>query len=528
MPWPTDRVIQHEHLQPPAEHLGVLVEPAAQQICAWLHVVPGEGSPAGELAGAPVASLRGRLRQRLELLGPLVVTGHQAEFSHAGVLAKTIAACVLAERHTGQAVFLSVDSDLPQATQLALPQITSAGVRRVDVALPGCDPQRPLEHQSPAPREHWFQLFARTASMYELYDRSLLREFAHAWLETPGPDLDFCAAMSNGQLRVLRELGLADVRVLRVSELCGTPEFRAFAAHLILHAGEGAKAYNAAQAAYRERHHVRAAGRPVPPLVTTAGRVEVPLWALRPGGPRRRVYAAEQGDAVQLLADGTAIGRMARGELGQPATHEKPWPIEREGWQLRPRALALSAFARLLLADVFVHGVGGAKYDEVTEDCLRALLGVVPAPLCCVSATLRLPLPHSGVQPADIVAARQRSRDLRFNPQRHVRRVPAGLLRQRTELVRRAAELRADSPGDHESRRLMFHGIRRLSEQILEADPWRAAEYDQRVQMLEQQWRMDQIALDREYFYALHPRAALEELVAKLRTALCGPGDSPG
>ncbi|MCK4341142.1 MAG: hypothetical protein KAY37_05390 [Phycisphaerae bacterium] len=66
-------------------------------------------------------------------------------------------------------------------------------------------------------------------------------------------------------------------------------------------------------------------------------------------------------------------------------------------------------------------------------------------------------------------------------------------------------------------RRLVFREIRRINEQMLETDPWRVAKYDQRIQTLEQQWRHDRIALDREYFYALHMRETLEELVQRVR-----------
>ena len=187
---------------------------------------------------------------------------------------------------------------------------------------------------------------------------------------------------------------------------------------------------------------------------------------------------------------------------------------------MRPRALALSAFARLFLADLFIHGIGGAKYDEMMEDFVHDFFGIEPAPACCISATLRLPLPHHAVRAADIAAARHRSRDLRYNPQRHVSHVPPDLLRQRAELLRRDAELRARQPRDHADRRLVYLGLRRVNEQILATDPWRAAEYDQRIQTLEEQGRLDRIALDREYFYALHSEHTLRQLVEAIRRTL--------
>ena len=45
---------------------------------------------------------------------------------------------------------------------------------------------------------------------------------------------------------------------------------------------------------------------------------------------------------------------------------------------LRPRALTLTLFARLCLGDFFIHGIGGGKYDEVTDAIIRDYFGVEP------------------------------------------------------------------------------------------------------------------------------------------------------
>ena len=46
---------------------------------------------------------------------------------------------------------------------------------------------------------------------------------------------------------------------------------------------------------------------------------------------------------------------------------------------LRPRALTLTLFARVCLGDFFIHGIGGGKYDEVTDAIIRDYFGIEPA-----------------------------------------------------------------------------------------------------------------------------------------------------
>ena len=59
-------------------------------------------------------------------------------------------------------------------------------------------------------------------------------------------------------------------------------------------------------------------------------------------------------------------------------------------------------FARMLVGDVFLHGIGGGKYDELTDVLIQRFYSVQPPRYLVLSATLRLPLPHSAVSEADV------------------------------------------------------------------------------------------------------------------------------
>jgi hypothetical protein len=78
------------------------------------------------------------------------------------------------------------------------------------------------------------------------------------------------------------------------------------------------------------------------------------------------------------------------------------------------------------LADVFVHGIGGAAYDGITDDIVRRMTGSDPPRHAVVSGTLRLPLDHAfpgfeGEDPAGLFAqARATLRDMEFHPERHL------------------------------------------------------------------------------------------------------------
>jgi hypothetical protein len=115
--------------------------------------------------------------------------------------------------------------------------------------------------------------------------------------------------------------------------------------------------------------------------------------------------------------------------------------------------LTLTLFTRLLLADLFVHGLGGAKYDEMTDALAARLFGAPPPPYLTVSATVWLPFgsPQRALctQCADVGQLQQRLWQLRHNPQRFVD-APAENVER---LIEEKRALIADSPASERSAR---------------------------------------------------------------------------
>jgi hypothetical protein len=91
------------------------------------------------------------------------------------------------------------------------------------------------------------------------------------------------------------------------------------------------------------------------------------------------------------------------------------------GWKIRPRALTNTLFARVFFADAFLHGIGGAKYDEMTDRLIARLFGITPPSYLTLTATQRLPLGGWKVKPADVAALRHRLWDFDHTPERFIK-----------------------------------------------------------------------------------------------------------
>jgi hypothetical protein len=74
-------------------------------------------------------------------------------------------------------------------------------------------------------------------------------------------------------------------------------------------------------------------------------------------------------------------------------------------------------YARLVLSDLFIHGIGGAKYDELTDEIIRRFFGIEPPGYLTATATFRLPIERPQVTVEDLRQIVQRIRDLRYRPE---------------------------------------------------------------------------------------------------------------
>ncbi len=90
------------------------------------------------------------------------------------------------------------------------------------------------------------------------------------------------------------------------------------------------------------------------------------------------------------------------------------------GIVIRPRALVTTMFARLILGDMFFHGIGGAKYDQLTDEIIRRFFGCRPPSFLTVTATAQLPLELPTVTEQDVTQIDRLLRELQFHAECHV------------------------------------------------------------------------------------------------------------
>jgi hypothetical protein len=182
--------------------------------------------------------------------------------------------------------------------------------------------------------------------------------------------------------------------------------------------------------------------------------------------------------------------------------------LEERGFKVRSRALTNTLYARVFLTDLFVHGIGGGKYDELTDELIRRFYEFEPPGYLVLSATLLLPLLAFPATPDDCGRLARELRDLTYNPQRHLDRATLSepAVWELTEMKR---ALMARQPSEPRERRVRFHELRALTEQLR---PWvsdRIRGLEEELALCEQQLWANLVLRRRDYAFCLYPESAL-------------------
>ncbi len=526
---PSRRMLDFSRLATPAAHGDVLIEPAAEGLVELAHRNRSliSGYPF-EVLGLTVGEVRARLRARVcdGCDGPVIVTGHQPEFIHAGVWAKHVVASALAKAMGSKAVNLVVDSDAPVTTTLAVPVVEGDRLTwgRVSYAsLAGGVSHDAIGRMDGARVRSLADEVA--GLMGDRYASSNMPAYFEGIL---GADdaTDWVEQMVMARRAVEHRLGV-EMFEHCVGRVWGMP----LLPEMMLNAGRFVDCYNGALADYRGRYGERNPSRPVPDLGVGDGRFELPVWAYRTGERRRRLFVTDDGDRIGLFADDEMIGNVGRAALSSWKSAEEALGLV-DGFVFRPRALSLTLWARLFVGDLFIHGIGGAKYDRVTDELVRRFYGVEPPAMACVSATMWFDgrgdagEAVEAVETGAVREAERRVRDVRWNSQRHVGSetgladsaagVVAGLIEERSRAVADSERLRRARSRDRTARREVFRRIRDVNDRLLAMEPGVVDRAAHDLTVVRELADAARSRTNREFFFAMLDTSSLEQLRDRL------------
>jgi hypothetical protein len=183
--------------------------------------------------------------------------------------------------------------------------------------------------------------------------------------------------------------------------------------------------------------------------------------------------------------------------------------LSSRGIKLRTRALTTTLFARLVLGDLFLHGIGGAKYDQVTDQIVRLFFGFEPPEFATISATLRLPIAHEAADFSDFGQWQRRLRELQYHPEQFVQANGDGSAAEFIAAKRHWVRVNKTPENAHERHRGILGANDALQPFVAPLREQIELERDE----LQRRRRGEAILKSREYSFCLYPRWHFESLL---------------
>lgn len=516
---------------------------AARLYTDWLDQTITVNSPKPSSPASP--RLNCDLPASDQQVSSLIVGGHQPELFHCGVWAKNFVLDRLANQTGGIGLNLIVDSDTLSSTRIAVP----VGSK-----------ERPLLEQIPFDADADFDDRDRPLEEIGVRDESLFRSCAErvsdaltCWPIDPlitsiWPSAISMLSQDSSRLpdvltaarRHAEQIGGVQNLELPLSRLCQTEAFAWFVCHMLSDVRRLHATYNAVVEEYRHINHVQSTSHPVPNLAVglngtasnSDGWYEAPFWIWRVGDRVRGRLFVKQTTTELLLSDGhEVLGSLELSANIEPANSVSQLrELMKDGIKIRTRALTTTMFARVFLGDAFLHGMGGAKYDEMTDRLIARLFGIAPPAYLTMTATMHLPLPSWNTTSHQLSQLRHRLKDFDRNADRHATPADwpatnsteaASLLSEKQQLVAKQIEQDALSNTDRNrhAKAENFQRCRRLR-QINQRLAQLGVAVRERIQtdltITQAQLTANEILRSREFSFCLFPA---DEITQTLRAA---------
>lgn len=372
---------------------------------------------------------------------PIVMAGHQPTLFHPGVWFKNYALNQIGSDTGAHAINLVIDNDVATSRSIRVPVRDSLGrVRATTVSYDVGGMGMPFEQAKIRDLRQFdaFESEVKQAISPIVSDPLITSLWPHAREAIRRCEIAGCA-LAQARHALEGELGWNTLEVPLGVAVRGWP-FARFVMEIVDQFERFHQTYNDAADHYRAWHGIRSTAHPVPNLAKSgAGKPslggeiacgntdgqwwELPLWIYGNDSPQRRgVWVRRTGGRLQLSDRSDDQSMTVDVPAGDPeAAAEILVDAASPEFKLRPRALVTTMFARLVLSDLFLHGIGGGKYDQLADRIIEKFFGVVPPAFQVVSATIRLPGQKlDDERPVKVADLQRQIRDIRYQGERFI------------------------------------------------------------------------------------------------------------
>ena len=440
-------------------------------------------------------------------------TGHSPILAHPGVLIKHGLINSIAKKVNGIGVNMIVDNDACHDNCLSIPDINGmdSSVERIEFLSSLYN----LAFEEIKYTDSTQLLSFKEGVLKALHNpdmKKTFEDFINIVINLSGQTQQFSDLFTYARHAFLLRFGICNLEV-PVSLISETEPFLNFFLHITANARSFVDIYNAKLREYRRLKKISSKANPLPDLMEKGYVVELPFWIWREGKSRKNLFASVANNRrISIICENKIVTHFDFGEnCNSSGNLERLKDLINTGIKFRPKAIVNTMYSRMFFSDLFIHGIGGAKYDLVTDEIIREFFGVEPPAYATVSATLHLPYKPFNVSNDDVIALKHVIKDMDYNPDRYASgeiMEDAGM----ESMVSEKKELIAREAHNSEERHRSFDRLRELNALMKEKIRPLIKEKEKEQEDLEKRLRYNSIVTNREYPFCIYPELMLREL----------------
>jgi hypothetical protein len=429
-----------QRLRAPSEHGQSLIHPAATTAANSMQAYREQLSRHGHLpwAGKPWAEIVSEARQDLlkkalqhssqyldtsehheTSLSRIVLLGHQPELFHPGVWFKNFFAHHLARQLSAVCINLLIDNATLDSAAIQVPAGNPGSPGVETVAFDRSVAPVPFESRDIQDLETFHSFGDRThKTISHWITNPLVDQLWPLVIDGQRATGNLGLALARGRHQLEQAAGIKNLDV-PLSALCESESFDWFVSCILCQLPRFQDIHNSSLEAYRQAHRIRSKSHPVPVLESDDPWLEAPFWIWSRDNPQRRpLFVSQQGNQLQLTdRDQLTCSLEVPRDGNAQSIVEQLAAYRGEGICIRPRALTTTLYARLVLGDLFIHGIGGGRYDQLTNVIVERFFELDPPDFLTVTATLQLPIELPEFQEQSLRDVETRLREIRFSPE---------------------------------------------------------------------------------------------------------------
>ncbi|MHC4138620.1 MAG: hypothetical protein ACYSR1_01970 [Planctomycetota bacterium] len=354
----------------------------------------------------------------------IIQTGHSPALEHPGVLIKHSLVNSIAKKVNGIGINMVVDNDASNDNCLNIPNINGpdSSVERTEY-LPGLHNLafEEIRYTDSTQLSAFNKSVAKALHNPEM--RKTFEDFMDTVIKLSEETLQFSDLFTFARCAFLTRFGINNLEV-PVSLISETDSFLQFFLHITANLKRFVNIYNTKLSEYRNLKKISSKANPLPDLMEKGFVVEMPFWIWKEGESRKSLFASVANDSrISILCENKIVEHLDFG--GRNGSTKNLENLERlnglisNGIKVRPKAIANTMYSRMFFSDLFIHGIGGAKYDLITDEIVREFFGVEPPEYATISATLHLPYKPLDATKEDVNALKHVIKDMGYNPDRY-------------------------------------------------------------------------------------------------------------